>query len=69
MSEEVPLSLPDNSLQVVADYYRNKSNQLELEFIQYQLAAQATIADLHRQLQEHLSAHAEDANAVAADEE
>lgn len=69
MSEEVQLSLPENSLQVMVDYYRNKSNQLELEFVQYQLAAQAAIADLQRQLQEHFSAHGDAADAVATDED
>lgn len=45
-------------LQTLVDYYRNKSSQLEFDFVQYQITASATIADLKAQLE---------ANAVPAD--
>ena len=45
------------SLQALVDYYRNRASQLEFEFLQYQLAAQATIQELSEQLEGHLSAN------------
>lgn len=38
------------NLQMLVDYYRNKSSQLEHDFVQYQITAQATISSLQAQL-------------------
>lgn len=37
-------------LQTLLDYYRNKSSQLELDYVQYQITAQGLIQDLQSQL-------------------
>lgn len=40
------------SLQTLVDYFRNKSSQLELDFVQYQITSSATINDLTQQLKD-----------------
>jgi hypothetical protein len=42
---------PTADLQTLVDYYRNKSSQLEFDFVQYQISATATINDLKAQLE------------------
>lgn len=45
------------NLQALVEYYRNRASQLEFEFLQYQLASQATVQKLLGELQEHTQAH------------
>lgn len=39
-----------SSLQTMLEYYRNKCNQLEFEFIQYQIKSETTIRLLKEEL-------------------
>jgi hypothetical protein len=47
---------PDPGLQALVEYYRNKSNKIEHEFLLYQIRADAAIKQLTRQIQELESA-------------
>ena len=53
--EQAELSVAN--LQALVEYYRNRASQLEFEFLQYQLASQATVQKLLGELQEHTQAH------------
>ena len=39
------------SLQTLVDYYRNKSSQLELDYVQFQITSSHTINSLTEQLE------------------
>lgn len=51
------------TLQTLVEYYRNKCNKLEHDFVQYQIKAESIV----RQLREQIEHHHQESNADAAD--
>jgi hypothetical protein len=54
-----------NTLQALAEYYRNKCNKLEHDFVQYQIKAEAVVRGLKARLEqshEHPEAGSGDGN-------
>jgi 5,10-methylene-tetrahydrofolate dehydrogenase/methenyl tetrahydrofolate cyclohydrolase len=41
-----------NTLQSLVEYYRNKCNQLEHDFVQYQIKAESVVRELNERIQQ-----------------
>lgn len=42
-----------NTLQTLVEYYRNKCNKLEHDFVQYQIKAEAIVKKLRERVEHH----------------